>query len=149
MKAQSRKKSQLLRELENNPIAERACRKIGIARSTYYRWIESDEAFKEMTLKAQEKGRAKITDFAESKLMENMSNNHFPSLAYWLSHNTARYRAYPKNIYIDEIRQLRMAERALEDIGRLLATDAGYDALKRLADSEIERINRKSPLGDS
>lgn len=149
MKAQSRKKSQLLRELENNPIAERACRKVGIARSTYYRWIESDETFKEMTLKAQEKGRAKITDFAESKLMENMNNNHFPSLAYWLSHNTARYRAYPKNIYIDEIRQLRLSQRTLEDIGLMLSKDGGYEALKLMVDNEISRINHDSPLENS
>jgi len=143
------KRTRILKELENNPLVERACKKTGIARSTYYRWCVADADFKNSAEQAQNKGREKLTDFVESKLLENISNNQYASIAYWLSHNTTRYRAYPKNVYTDEIRQLRMTERALQEIGSMLARDGGYDALKHIVDNEIGRINRESPVKNS
>jgi len=91
MNKRNRKKTQVLRELENNPLIERACKKVGIARSTYYRWCGADQSFKSLSEQAQQNGRAKMNDFAESKLLENVNNNHFQSIAFWLRHNTARY----------------------------------------------------------
>ncbi len=143
------KRAHILREFQENPLITRACQKIGIARSTYYRWYNYDADFRQDVDHAQNRGREKLTDFAESKLLENIRNNQYASIAYWLSHNTTRYRTYPKNVYTDEIRQLRMAEKALEEIGGLLAKDAGYESLKRLVDNEINRINHESPLRNS
>lgn len=140
------KRARILKEFQDNPLITRACQKIGIARSTYYRWYTQDAEFRSDVDSAQKRGREKLTDFAESKLLENIRNNQYASIAYWLSHNTTRYRAYPKNVYTDEIRQLRMAEKALEEIGGMLARDAGYEALKRLVDDEVKRIDRESPL---
>lgn len=92
MTKQNRKQTRLLKEFEKTPLIERACQKVGIARSTYYRWCESDPKFKRQASISQEKGRAKFNDFAESKLLENVKNNQQPAIAYWLSHNTVRYR---------------------------------------------------------
>jgi|GEM_PF-1054667 len=98
MKAMNRNQKKILQELENNPLVERACRKVGIARSTYYRWCKSDENFRTIAEQSQEQGRGKMNDFAESKLLENVSNNQQPAINFWLSHNTSRYRA-PNNQY--------------------------------------------------
>lgn len=92
MKARSRKQKQLLNELEDNPLIERACKKVGIARSTFYRWCESDTSFRNASEQAQQKGRGKLNDFVESKLLENVNSNHYQSIALWLRHNTARYQ---------------------------------------------------------
>jgi hypothetical protein len=98
MKVMNRNQKKILQELENNPLVERACRKVGIARSTYYRWCKSDGNFRTIAEQSQEQGRGKMNDFAESKLLENVSNNQQPAINFWLSHNTSRYRA-PNNQY--------------------------------------------------
>ena len=96
MKVKNRKQARILRELENNPLIEYACKKVGIARSTYYRWCVADEQFKKASEDSQQAGRAKLNDFVESKLLENIRNNQQQAINFWLSHNTLRYR-HPNN----------------------------------------------------
>ena len=60
----------LLSELENSPIVERACKKVGIARSTFYRWCDADLEFKRTAEDAIALGRDKMNDYVESKLLE-------------------------------------------------------------------------------
>ena len=143
------KRARVLKELENNPLVERACKKIGIARSTYSRWCNADIVFKHSAEQAQDKGREKLTDFVESKLLENISNNQYASIAYWLSHNTTRYRPYPKNVYTDEIKRLRLSHRAYEELADILKTEAGYDALKRFISNHKDFVDQESPLDDN
>lgn len=38
-------KNVLLEQLEKTPIVQIACEKSGVARSTYYRWMQSDKVF--------------------------------------------------------------------------------------------------------
>ena len=38
-------KNILLEQLEKTPIVQIACEKSGVARSTYYRWMQSDKVF--------------------------------------------------------------------------------------------------------
>ncbi len=143
------KRARILKELENNPLVERACKKIGIARSTYYRWCKADIVFKHSAEQAQDKGREKITDFVESKLLENISNNQFASIAYWLSHNTARYRPYPKNVYMDEIKKLRISHHTYRELTDLLKTEQGYQIMRRFIANNRDLIDSHSPLDDN
>lgn len=140
------KRARLLKELENNPLVARACQKIGIARSTYYRWCHDDMAFKHSAESSQEKGREKLTDFVESKLLENIHNNQYASIAFWLSHNTVRYRPYPKNVYVDEIKQLRISQQTHSELIEILKTEVGYNSLKNFIASNKDTIKDKSPL---
>lgn len=143
------KRARILKELEDNPLVERACKKTGIARSTYYRWCAADIVFKHSAEQAQNKGREKLTDFVESKLLENISNNQYASIAYWLSHNTTRYRQYPKNVYTDEIKRLRMSHQTYEELANILKTEAGYDSLKQFISSHTDFVDHQSPFDDS
>jgi len=143
------KQARILKELESNPLVERACKKIGIARSTYYRWCAADIVFKHTAEQAQDKGREKLTDFVESKLLENISNNQYASIAYWLGHNTTRYRLYPRNVYVDEIKRLRVSHQTYEELTDILKTEAGYGALKRFIANNRELLDNQSPLDDS
>lgn len=68
----NRKKALLLREFEEMPMIQQACRKVGIARSTYYRWCEQDREFLHRAEYAQGKGRDRLNDIVESKLLENI-----------------------------------------------------------------------------
>lgn len=85
------RKARLLAELEENPLVSRACNKAKVHRSNFYRWCSEDQQFKAEATKAIEKGRSKLNDFVESKLLENISNNQYQSIALWLRHNTVRY----------------------------------------------------------
>lgn len=141
----NRKQRQLLKELEDNPLIERACKKVGIARSTYYRWIESSPAFSVEADEAQTKGRAKLTDYVESKLIENIGMNQHSSIAFWLSHNTTRYRTYTHRAYAEELNRLKRIELTLNELSDLLLDQPdGYQSVLRLAERAKAEVNRGS-----
>lgn len=63
-------KKDILESLEyHKGIVTTACKSIGLARSTYYSWIENDPEFKTAVEEIQETA----IDFVESKLMEKIS----------------------------------------------------------------------------
>jgi len=62
-------KKEILEELEkHNGIVSSACKSIGLPRSTYYSWLNSDPEFKSQVDDIQEVA----IDFVESKLMEKI-----------------------------------------------------------------------------
>lgn len=63
-------KKEILEALEEHQgIVTTACKSIGLARSTYYSWLSSDEDFKKAVDEIQEVA----IDFVESKLMEKIN----------------------------------------------------------------------------
>lgn len=91
MNKQARLKKKILEQLEKIPIIEHACQKAGVPRSTYYRWINEDAAFKSSALSAEEKGRLSVNDIAESKLIQKINESDMRAIAYWLESNHNRY----------------------------------------------------------
>ena len=132
----NRKQIQLLKELESNPLIETACRKVGIARSTYYRWGEVDPTFKRKSEIAQDKGRAKLNDFAESKLLENVQQNQHSAIAFWLSHNTARYRQTNQQFYASRLEDMKKAMWQNTDLLNLLVERLGLERILELAEAD-------------
>lgn len=144
----NRKQQQLLKELENNPFIEQACKKIGIARSTYYRWIEQDNSFAQLAEHSQQHGRTKVNDFAESKLLENVRNNHYHSIAFWLRHNHQTYRSEGNRNWLDIITMLqeydRVFEYAITFLGQEKARQAfGYSTAEDLENAAREKAKTK------
>lgn len=84
----------LLAELERTGIPLTACSKVGIARSTYYRWRQEDIVFKVQTDEAIQIGRENITDLAESKLVKNIGDGNQRAIEFQLRHNDNRYRYF-------------------------------------------------------
>ena len=70
-------------------INTQAVKKVGIDRTTPYRWMKEDEAF---ALSVQEK-RNVVLDFAETKLFELVNENH-PSAIIFLLKTLGKERGY-------------------------------------------------------
>ncbi len=137
------KKNKLIRELEEYPLIERACKKMNISKATFYRWLDEDPEFKHDVEIAQDKGRAKLNDFAESKLLENIKANVHPAIVYWLRHNSKRYRPHAIRLYLEENTKQR------KDIGRLqlildeLIDHVGIDEALRIAGHDPVKFRTK------
>lgn len=84
-------KNKLIKLLEENPNLLRACKKVGVARSTVYRWMESDKGFDYLVRKAQAIGQDNMVDYAEAKLVENLQNNQQKAIEFFLRHNSGKY----------------------------------------------------------
>jgi hypothetical protein len=80
-----------LEQLNKTPIIQVVCEKIGLPRTTFYRWKEKDEKFSETVDKAMFDGRHLINDFAESQLLNAIKNNNLTAIIYWLNHNHKNY----------------------------------------------------------
>lgn len=130
MKKTSRNKRRLLRELEVTPIVDRACKKVGIARATFYRWCESDRSFYYLSELSRGKGRDKLNDYVESKLLENVKNGQQAAIQFWLSNNSKNYRS--TNIsWQKRLKHLETEEaRKHEEIMKLLDVDEGIRLLE-------------------
>ena len=92
MKKTERNKGRMLRALEETPFVEQACRKVGISRATFYRWCEQDRKFYYRSEAARIKGREKLNDYAESKLLENIKIGHQGAIQFWLINNSKVYQ---------------------------------------------------------
>ena len=136
-------KRKLLKELEENHLVTRACKKLNIPRATYYRWLEDDPTFKIKVEKAQDKGRDKVVDFTEAKLIENVSKGNQQAITYLLSHNAKRYRPPTIRVYAEENNRQKADLEALQGLLDELIDRIGLDAAMRLAGFEPDVFRAK------
>jgi len=126
------KKAKFIKELEDYPFVEGVCKKVGISRATYYRWREDDAGFRAGVEQSLQRGRAKLTEFVESKLLENIKVGNQQAIAYWLKHNDKRYRPQAIRLYVEENDRQRidmeLMQQLLEDLIRLRGVDALIEA---------------------
>lgn len=88
----SKQKEELIELFRKSPIVQMACEKLGVGRTTYYRWRKEDAIFAGKADDALNIGRHLINDLAESKLIKKIQQDEdFNSIKYWLSHNHKRY----------------------------------------------------------
>jgi hypothetical protein len=78
-------------ELREHPIIQFACKKTGISRAQFYRWIKEDPVFAEEVQKAKQEGLDVMNDFAESKLLTGITNDNLSAIFYWLKHRHPDY----------------------------------------------------------
>ena len=108
------------------------CKKVNVSRATYYRWRDEDPSFRADVETALQRGRSKLTEFVESKLLENIKLGNQQAIAFWLKHNERRYRAQAIRLYDEENdRQridLNLMQQLLEDLIRLRGVDALIEA---------------------
>jgi hypothetical protein len=89
---QSRAKTAILKKLEDVRIVELACKQVGISRATFYRWCDSDLAFKIKCDLATAIGTDRISDLAESQLVSKIKDGDISTSKYWLEHHHPDYR---------------------------------------------------------
>ncbi len=86
----SKIKKELLNELKTNPIISSACSRVGVPKSTFYRWCKNND-FKQQVDTASAEGRATWNDVAESQLISAIKQRSMSAIKYWLDHNHEKY----------------------------------------------------------
>jgi hypothetical protein len=140
------KKSKLLAELEENPLVTRACSKVKVHRSTFYRWCTDDKHFKDEAIKAIEKGRNKVNDFVESKLLESIGSGSVQAMKFWLTNNAKQYNT----INSAEVKRLRFYEALVFDLLNVAAHGNDFmvlEVINKLRDEAKKQVDsdRKKP----
>lgn len=74
-------------------IVSTACEKVGIARSTFYVWYDEDSKFKADV----DANKERTIDFAESQLLQNVSNGKEASIFFYLK-TQAKHRNYIERV---------------------------------------------------
>jgi hypothetical protein len=94
---QQEQKKQIVDQLRKIPIIQVACEKNGVARATYYRWVDEDKTFASETEEAIREGTAFINDMAESQLITLIKDQNYPAISFWLRN---RHKAYADKLRI-------------------------------------------------
>lgn len=81
----------MLEQLKKTPVVQICCEKLGIARSTYYRWRDEDSEFAKQADTAMSDGVALVNDMAESQLLSAIRDRNISAIFYWLNHRHAAY----------------------------------------------------------
>lgn len=96
------KKRRVIKELVQVPIIQLACKRAGVSRATYYRWLNEDSKFALECDEALEKGIQSINDLAESKLIHRVNEGDMRAISFWLSNNKENYRKNPTKVIVHE-----------------------------------------------
>jgi len=81
----------MLEQLQKTPVVQVCCEKLGISRSTFYRWREESPEFAKQADKALSEGVALVNDLAESMLLSAIRDHNISALFYWLNHRHSAY----------------------------------------------------------
>lgn len=86
------KKGDMIIQIEKIPIIEVACAKVGISRMTHYRWLKEDKEYKTNFFAAMDEGLVRISDMAETQLINLIKKEKLGAVVYWLRHRHPAYR---------------------------------------------------------
>lgn len=86
-------KERLVDQLRDMPIVEVACRRAGIGRATYYRWLKKDPEFAAQCREALEQSTAAVSDIAEAKLINAIQAGNMTAISFWLRSRHGAYQA--------------------------------------------------------
>lgn len=81
----------IIEQLRKTPIVQICCEKVGVSRSTYYRWRDEDKTFAKLSDQALADGIALMNDVAESQLLSAIRDKNISAIFYWLNHRHAAY----------------------------------------------------------
>ena len=96
-KSDTIKKEAMIKALEKSlGNATVACQKVGISRDTHYRWIKTDDKYKQSVLDLKNIS----LDFAETMLMENIKQGKESSIFFYLK-TQGKGRGYTERQEID------------------------------------------------
>ncbi len=107
----------MIEYLERTPVVESACSKMGISRSTHYRWMESDTEYKKGIENALDQGRSVVDDVAESHLISGVKDGNMGAVKFWLANNNERYK---KSIQIIKEEMAPVPEEIVEKFMRFI-----------------------------
>ena len=119
-----------------------ACKSAEIDRSTYYRWLDEDQAFAEMVADVNEES----IDFAESSLMKQINSGDTTATIFYLK-TKGKKRGYVEKT---ETESVVKAEVKTEDSDfDLLSDDVKDEIVKKIQDAKHKRYMEKHYGKDS
>lgn len=86
-----KEKQLIIEQLKKTPIVSLAAEKIGIGRSTYYRWRKSDSRFSSLADSAIAEGSLLVNDMAESQLLSAIRDGNLTAVIFWLKYHHPSY----------------------------------------------------------
>jgi hypothetical protein len=81
-----------LEQLKKIPIVQVACEKVGVTRTSVYRWRADDEEFAKAMDEALAEGEAIVNDMGESQLLTLMKEKNWAAISFWLRKRNPRFR---------------------------------------------------------
>ena len=137
----------LLEQLTKNPVIQVACQRVGIGRSTYYEWRETNKVFAKESSDALVEGKKFMNDIAESQLIKAIGEGKMTAIIYWLKNNHKDYadkiryeHEHNHHFEIDEADQKKI-DWALHNIG--LAAVLKQNGDKRTVEDWDKDIKKK------
>lgn len=140
----SKTRQKLIQELEKSGNVYLSCLKVGINRSTFYRWRDGDPKFRKLAGKAMRIGWENNCDIAEHALMINVKEKRMEAIKYVLSRQSSRYRPKDKKVTLihsnTNTSEKAIAAKKKDDIR---VYSAGYsDAMKVFLEGKREEFKR-------
>jgi hypothetical protein len=84
-------KDKILEILNDNPVISIICKKAGISRATFYRWINDDYDFKKKCANTKMIGIKGINDLCESVIINKIREGNFQVAKFWLEVHSEAY----------------------------------------------------------
>ena len=80
-----KQQAKVLEYLRESGNVSFACKKAGLSRETYYRWVKGNEDFAILADQAICDGKSYLNDLAHNQLMRSISEGYFPAIKFQLS----------------------------------------------------------------
>lgn len=116
---QDKQKELVIEQLKKTPIVQVVAEKVGIHRSTIYRWKAADPDFAQAVDDAMEQSISLINDLAESQLISAIKDKNITAIIYWLKHH---HKAYETRVKLDG--NIKHSVEGLNDEQNTLVTKA-------------------------
>jgi len=84
-------KQLLLEQLKKTPIIQMAVEKLGVGRTSFYRWKLEDKEFAKAVEEAILEGELLINDLSEVQLINLIRDQNFPAIRLWLQVHSKKY----------------------------------------------------------
>jgi hypothetical protein len=95
-------KSKLIEILRENPLVSFACKKVGLHRTTFYRWHRDDKSFRDKVDEALGLGRKGLCDGVEAGVIKMAREGNLRASIFILQHNHPLYRPV-RTTYVEPI----------------------------------------------
>lgn len=87
----NKEKQEFVEQLKKTPVIQVVCEKLGVGRSTFYRWRDEDENFAKEVEESYTQGKLLINDLAISQLISSIKDKSIQGIKFWLQHNHPEY----------------------------------------------------------
>ena len=85
-------KDLFLEQLRKVPIIQVVCEKVGISRSSAYRWIDESQEFRKQVEAAMIEGETFINEMGESQIISLMRQGNWSAISFWARHRNPKFR---------------------------------------------------------